>query len=217
MRIKYTQTLKKIGAGLEKFRPEEFQEKFQEILDSDDKRVRGIILFLGLLSLPLLLGVAATVPNLFGAMGRYNRSGRYHNQYKSFRRLVHYAQKKNYIKVHKVKNEEVVELQKEGRKLMYYYLLQNLRVVPVKKWDKKWRLVIFDISNDKNTLRDFLRRKLKDLRFKQIQKSVFLSPWPCKRGIDFLKQALRLRVQIVYMEVNYIENEEELKKLFRIR
>lgn len=48
-----------------------------------------------------------------------------------------------------------------------------------KKWDGKWRLVIFDIPEDKRGIRDLLRRKLKDWGFRSFQKSV----WVCKNDV----------------------------------
>lgn len=45
-----------------------------------------------------------------------------------------------------------------------------------RKWDKKWRIAIFDIEEINRILRDNLRSKLKELGFGMLQKSVFISP-----------------------------------------
>lgn len=45
-----------------------------------------------------------------------------------------------------------------------------------RKWDRKWRFVIFDIQEVNKNSRDSLRKKLKELGFGMIQKSVFISP-----------------------------------------
>jgi phenylacetic acid degradation operon negative regulatory protein len=45
-----------------------------------------------------------------------------------------------------------------------------------RKWDGWWRLVIFDIKEEKRYRRDWLRRKLESLGFGQWQKSVYVSP-----------------------------------------
>jgi phenylacetic acid degradation operon negative regulatory protein len=44
------------------------------------------------------------------------------------------------------------------------------------KWDRKWRIVVFDISEDKRAKRDSLRSKLKELGFGMLQKSTWISP-----------------------------------------
>lgn len=45
-----------------------------------------------------------------------------------------------------------------------------------RKWDGRWRLVIFDISEKERKARDALRAKLKELGFGKWQKSVYISP-----------------------------------------
>lgn len=45
-----------------------------------------------------------------------------------------------------------------------------------KKWDRKWRLVIYDIEEINRIQRNWLRRKLRQLGFGMIQRSVWLSP-----------------------------------------
>jgi len=45
------------------------------------------------------------------------------------------------------------------------------------KWDKKWRLVIFDIAEVTRQVRDLLRLKLKKLGFGMLQESVWITPY----------------------------------------
>lgn len=47
------------------------------------------------------------------------------------------------------------------------------------KWDGKWRIVIWDIPEKRRLARDLLRFKLKQLGFKQWQKSVWVSKVNC--------------------------------------
>lgn len=44
-----------------------------------------------------------------------------------------------------------------------------------KEWDGKWRIVIFDIPEQKRLIRDLFRRNLKKWGFKHLQKSVLIS------------------------------------------
>jgi phenylacetic acid degradation operon negative regulatory protein len=46
-----------------------------------------------------------------------------------------------------------------------------------KKWDRKWRLVIFDFPEKMKSTRDFLREKLLDLNFGKLQRSIYISPY----------------------------------------
>lgn len=45
----------------------------------------------------------------------------------------------------------------------------------VGNWDKKWRIVIFDIPEEKRIIRNLFRRNLKKWGFKHLQKSVWIS------------------------------------------
>lgn len=45
-----------------------------------------------------------------------------------------------------------------------------------RKWDRRWRIVMFDIEEIKKQVRERLRIKLKELGFGMLQKSVFISP-----------------------------------------
>lgn len=45
-----------------------------------------------------------------------------------------------------------------------------------RKWDGKWRIVMFDVEEINKRVRDRLRKKLKELGFGMLQKSVFISP-----------------------------------------
>lgn len=57
-----------------------------------------------------------------------------------------------------------------------------------KKWDRKWRLVIFDIPEKERKARDALREKLKELGFGRWQKSVYISPHDFGQDLkEFLK------------------------------
>jgi len=46
------------------------------------------------------------------------------------------------------------------------------------KWDRIFRIIIFDIPKKKNKYRDWLRNNLYSLNFKQLQKSVFIGKNP---------------------------------------
>lgn len=45
-----------------------------------------------------------------------------------------------------------------------------------RKWDGKWRIVIFDIAETSKIVRESIRLKLKELGFGMLQKSVWVSP-----------------------------------------
>jgi phenylacetic acid degradation operon negative regulatory protein len=45
-------------------------------------------------------------------------------------------------------------------------------------WDKKWRIAFFDVQEIRKNLRSALRKRLKEIGFVMLQKSVWISPHP---------------------------------------
>lgn len=104
----------------------------------------------------------------------------------NLRSLFKYCFKKKYLrKESNLQKCKFILSQKGINKLkinypFYFYSLKN--------WDKKLRLVIFDIKEIDKDKRNFLRRFLKQLGFIMIQKSLWLSPF---NQFPILKKWLR--------------------------
>lgn len=97
-------------------------------------------------------------------------------QYKkhNFNHLVWRNIKTGYIERVEKQGEAYIRLTSQGtKKITRDFPLLSLQK---RKWDKKWRVVIFDIEEVNRGARDRLRKKLKELGFGMIQKSVFVSP-----------------------------------------
>lgn len=81
--------------------------------------------------------------------------------------------------------ELMVRLTDEGRDRAIWTKFQQ----DGEKWDKRWRLVIWDVPEKRRLARDLLRYKLKQLGFKQWQKSVWASKINCTDILrDFIKK-----------------------------
>jgi len=105
-------------------------------------------------------------------------------------------------------------LNDNGRKKALTYKLDDLQISIPKKWDGKWRIIIFDIPHRLKKSRDALRFHLKRLGFYKLQKSVFIFPYPVKDEIEFLIEFYDLRPFVRIIEAIKIDNELHLKKLF---
>lgn len=76
-----------------------------------------------------------------------------------------------------------------------------------KKWDGKYCLVIFDISEIKKSFRRWLREELYLLRYIKLQKSVFIGKYPLSQDIvkKIKKLGLNDFVNYLLVEKNYDE------------
>ncbi|HBO16699.1 MAG: Transcriptional regulator, PaaX family [Candidatus Moranbacteria bacterium GW2011_GWE2_35_2-] len=93
-------------------------------------------------------------------------------QEKTIRQSIRRLQKQGFVK----KEGSSFLLTEKGRNILDY-VLKRKKVLD-KKWDKKYRVVIFDIPEDMRKDRDWLRGELYLLNYKQLQKSVFMSKYP---------------------------------------
>lgn len=109
-----------------------------------------------------------------------------------------------------------VVLTKTGQEYALEYKIDEIKIKKPDIWDKKWRMVIFDIPEKRRRARDALRRKLQELGFKELQKSVFIYPYPCEDEIEFVVEFFKIRWYVRYAEVSKLMNEEELKLHFEL-
>jgi len=85
------------------------------------------------------------------------------------------------------------------------------------KWDGWWRIIIFDISEDKKVAREALRQKLKKFGFYHLQKSVFVFPYDCEKEIMALADFFEARDSIEYITAKTLGSKErEIKDFFNL-
>ena len=123
-----------------------------------------------------------------------------------YRRLIDYKENNN--------GTVTVILSKLGKKHALRYQLDEMKVIIPSKWDRVWRIVIFDIPEKKKQAREALRKKLKELGFSELQKSVFVFPYECENEIYFICEIFEIRNCVRYIRAVHINNEAELKLKF---
>ncbi len=109
-----------------------------------------------------------------------------------------------------------IVLSKAGKKKALVYKLDEIKLDKNRRWDGKWRLVIFDIPKTKKGLYQALRLKLRELEFYPIQKSVSITPYKCEDEIDFIATLLGVREHVLILNVDSFEGDEKLRYHFRI-
>lgn len=103
----------------------------------------------------------------------------------------------------------------KGRKKILSYKIDDLVIQRPKQWDRKWRMVLFDVPKDKKEMRDALRFHLKRLGFFQYQKSVFIFPYQCKNEIDFLIEFYEARPYVRTLTIIDVDNGRHLREIFK--
>ena len=84
------------------------------------------------------------------------------------------------------------------------------------RWDRKWRVVMFDIWETRKAERDQLRGVLLRMGFVKLQASVWIFPYPCEELFVYLRTQLRLGPAVKYMVVDEIDNDRALRIEFNL-
>lgn len=106
---------------------------------------------------------------------------------------------------------EITDLGKEHLRNISF---RTLKVPRPHNWDRKWRIVIYDIPEDDKMVRDIIRQKLYQIGFEQVQKSVFVYPFDCTQAVNLICQRYGERDCIKYMVAEIIEGEESIMETF---
>jgi DNA-binding transcriptional regulator PaaX len=169
---------------------------------------------LGCVAVAGVLGVAMVAPNAFQALKIFDVESKLtintkRTLNKSRKRLVD-GGLLEYTK------DGYLTLTQLGRKTLQKVENSNYQITIPDKWDKKWRVLIFDIKESKKSLRDKVRNTLVSIGFVKLQNSVWVFPYDCEDLITLLKADFSIGREVLYMIVDRIENEETLLKYFGI-
>ena len=107
-------------------------------------------------------------------------------------------------------------LTSNGKKKVIQYNLDSIKIQKPGRWDRLWRLVIFDIPEEERRGRNALAAKLKELGFYPLQKSVFIHPYECKNEIDFIVEIFNLRPYVRFFIVKETDIEPDLRNRFNL-
>lgn len=128
---------------------------------------------------------------------------------KDLGRIIKRLEKQEMISISERDNKISIEITERGKRRLLEYDFENIELKNTKR-DGKWRLIIFDIPEDKKRSRDALGKKLLQLGFLRLQDSVFVSAYPCKNEIDFLANYLEISDYITLVTLDKIERGEQL-------
>jgi len=103
-------------------------------------------------------------------------------------------------------------LSQSGKEKVLTYQLDKMKIKPPRAWDKKWRIVLFDIPEKRRKARDALRHHLQQLGCHELQKSVLVHPFECRNEVDYLIEFFHLRPFVRFVTAESIDNELHLKQ-----
>jgi len=158
-------------------------------------------------------GLVSSALSMFGSsFGLTRKTDPRYDIPRGVRRLV----ERGFLNVQKSKGEEVLVLTPKGKELLARFRRDELVLKKPKAWDKKWRMVIYDIREERKYLRDELKSILKGLGFIMVQKSVWVYPYPCEDLLAMLKGDFGVGKEVLYLVVDRLENDAWVRAHFKL-
>ena len=158
-----------------------------------------------------ILGVGLLAPNVIGAMAKLG--------------LIPNKRQKEYVSSSASKmvrkglikfNGKFYELTMLGQERLRRWEFNNFKLNKPKRWDKKWRVIIFDIPDKKRRVRDQIRTLFKAADFYLLQESVWVYPYDCEDIIALLKTDFGVGRNLLYLIVEELENDRYLREEFNL-
>lgn len=163
-----------------------------------------------------ILAVTMIAPNIFqaipGLMGRKRYKLAFQARTAAGRLAV-----KGHVRFVEKNGRKYLEITDEGRRTLAIEQ-EKLRLAGKrgKRWDKRYRLVMFDIPEKKRGMRDQVRMFMQGCGFLRLQDSVWVFPYDCEELVTLVKADLRIGKDVLYAVVESIENDGWIKKHFNL-
>ncbi|MDD4990202.1 MAG: hypothetical protein PHW31_02725 [Candidatus Pacebacteria bacterium] len=102
-------------------------------------------------------------------------------------------------------------LTEKGKEFVSY--IENRFLILKNPWDKKLRVIIFDIPEQKRHWRYYLRKELELMQYKQLQKSVYVGKYPLPQSLIKEIEENDLGKDIHIFTVDKADRQEEILKI----
>lgn len=105
------------------------------------------------------------------------------------------------------KGEAAIQFEKEK---------MRLTAKQKRKWDERWRMVIFDVPESRKAVRNKLSLMMREVGFVRLQDSVWVYPYDCEDFVALLKADLKIGKDVLYAIAETIENDASIRRYFSL-
>lgn len=175
------------------------------------------------LALVGVFAVAATSPhfliNITRAIIKFKKYNKKYNNFdeRTLARSLSGLNKNKIIILKEAGSKFTAKLTEKGKRVVREILFDEMKIEKQKIWDKKWRIVIFDIpENKRRRMRDAMRQKLQKIGFFQLQKSVWVCPYPCEKEIQLICEIFQVNPFVNIITAENIYNDDALRRYFKL-
>ena len=131
------------------------------------------------------------------------------------KRKLTYANRQGYLKRYGEDKRPHFQLSETGGQRLAQLHFQSLRFDP-EKWDQQWRILIFDIPEQKRAVRDMVRRLVKQVGMRKLQRSVWVTPLDCEKQFEVLGRAFGIRQNMMIILTRNLPGADELRRYWKL-
>jgi len=170
---------------------------------------------LGAISAAGVLSIAMVAPNALQMLKLFNLDKKLLRDKKHAINLSRERLIKNGLVAYS--KDGLLSLTKQGDDFLRKIRLYNYKLPRPKSWDKKWRILIFDIREEIKGTREKVRNTLISIGFIRLQDSVWVYPYDCEDLINLLKADFEIGKNLLYIIADSIENDKEIRSYFKLK
>ena len=191
--------------------------KLEQEIKSKDKRKNIQKIILNTVFAAGVLGIAIVAPNVLGAIAKLvgNKKRKKNLKY-SINTSMLRLKEKGLIKINELDGKKIAYITEKGEKALDFLERHNYKLKTPKKWDGRWRVIIFDIKESRKKVREQIRYTLVQIGFVKLQNSVWIYPYDCEDFISLMKTDFMIGKDLLYMVVEKLENDWFLRKTFKL-
>ncbi|MDP3958018.1 MAG: CRISPR-associated endonuclease Cas2 [bacterium] len=160
------------------------------------------------------ISIALLAPNVAGALAKFGGNTKKNRNY-SAKRSIDRLREKGLIAFDRSERGTFARITPLGEVALQRFCEGGALPKP-KRWDGKWRIVIYDLKEHKRPVREKLRRTLGGFGFTKLQDSVWVYPYDCEDLIALVKADFKIGKEILYLIADKLENDRPLRKIFGV-
>jgi|CXWL01.1.fsa_nt_gi DNA-binding transcriptional regulator PaaX len=165
-----------------------------------------------------VVGVAILAPKLIRLLKELDVPAKNHSElYRRMSQALSRLEQSGLVRVEGGWGKRMVTLTQKGEEVAESIEDAEYIIPEPAFWDGKWRVVIFDITENRRRARDRLRHMLQHVGFIRIQDSVWAYPYPCDEFIALVRAHLRSGVgEMRSFVAEALESDKALRTHFRL-
>lgn len=161
-----------------------------------------------------VVGTAVVAPNVVQLIDMFDPDGTAERN--RIWKAIKYLEEKNRVRIVEQGGKRTLVITNGGRITLSEIALDEMAIKKPRWWDKKWRLVMFDIPAQQARNRHPFRCKLEDMGYVQYQRSVFVHPYESRKEVAALAEFYGVREYVRYLVVEEMEDIRDLARHFGI-